>query len=188
MTTDTDDLAGLRRRVRLLEDRAEIYDCIARHARGHDRHDLDLLTSAYHDDGVDEHGHAVNRGPDYAAWANAQHAASSASHLHNVTTHLCEIDGDVAHAESYVMVVLLSPDATTATVMNGRYLDRLERRDGTWRIAVRRSTVDAVVTGDASMVTHPYFRRQGYPRGTRDRNDLSYWRPLSLDGPDPERW
>jgi hypothetical protein len=50
------------------------------------------------------------------------------------------------------MVVLVSPDGTTATIMNGRYVDRLEKRDGNWRIAVRRSTVDAVVTGDASML------------------------------------
>lgn len=183
-----DELDRLRRDVWYLKDRTEILDCIARHARGHDRHDAELITSAYHDDGVDEHGHAVNPGPQYAAWANAQHAASSASHLHNVTTHLCEIDGDVAHCESYVMVVLLSPDATSTTIMNGRYLDRLERRDGAWRIAVRRSTVDAVVTGDASMLSHPFFGQQGYPRGTHDRRDPSYERPLTLDGPDPQRW
>jgi ketosteroid isomerase-like protein len=184
----TDDLAQLRRDVQYLLDRTAILDCIARHARGHDRHDAELVTSTYHEDGVDEHGHAVNSGPRYADWANQQHAAASQSHLHNITTHLCEIDGDVAHCESYSMVVLLSLDGTTATIMNGRYLDRLEKRDGTWRIAVRRSTVDAVVTGDASMVNHPYFRQQGYPKGTRDRRDLSYQRPIRLDGPEPKRW
>src|SRR4051794_12410063 len=103
----TDDLAQLRRDVRYLMDRQEILDCIARHARGHDRHDAELLTSAYHDDGVDEHGYTVNSGPAYAEWANATHGATSASHLHHVTTHTCEIDGDVAHCESYVMVALL---------------------------------------------------------------------------------
>jgi hypothetical protein len=183
-----DELDQLRRDVQYLKDRAEILDCVARHARGQDRHDAELLTSTYHEDGVDEHGHAVNPGPRYAAWANAQHAASSASHLHNITTHLCEIDGDVAHCESYVMVVLVSPDHRTATIMNGRYVDRLDKRDGTWRIAVRRSTVDAVITGDASMLDHPFFEQQGYPRGTRDRSDLSYQRPITLDGPEPTRW
>src|SRR5262249_3584727 len=108
--------------VRYLLDRTAILDCIARHARGHDRHDVDLIASTYHGDGADEHGYAINPGPQYAAWANAQHAASSASHLHNVTTHLCEIDGDVANCESYVMVVLLSPDARSTTIMNGRYI------------------------------------------------------------------
>jgi SnoaL-like domain len=185
---DDQELDELRRDVRHLMDRTEILDCIARHARGQDRHDAELVGGAYHDDGVDEHGKAVNPGPQYAAWANAQHAATSLSHLHNVTTHVCDIDGDVAHCESYVMVVLLSPDASTTTVMNGRYVDRLERRDGTWRIAVRRSTVDAVISGDASMLSHPFFRQQGYIKGTRDTSDVSYRRPVSLDGPEPARW
>lgn len=185
---EQDDLAQLHADVRYLKDRFEIQDCIARHARGHDRHDVELLASTYHVDGVDEHGHAVNPGPDYASWANQTHAATSVSHLHNVTTHLCEIDGDVAHCESYVMVVLVSPDRTTTSLMNGRYIDRLERRDGQWRIAVRRATVDAVATGDASMLDHPFFRQQGYIKGTRDETDVSYQRPTSLDGAEPARW
>lgn len=185
---EDDTLEQIRADVRYLKDRSDILDCIARHARGHDRHDADLISSTYHDDGVDEHGYAINEGSAYAAWANAQHAASSTSHLHNVTTHVCELDGDVAHCESYVMVVLLSPDVTSTTIMNGRYVDRLERRDGTWRIAVRRSTVDAVITGDASMLSHPFFKQQGYIKGTRDRDDISYERPTSLRGAEPTRW
>lgn len=138
--------------------------------------------------GASVHGHSVNAGASYAELANATHAMSSASHLHNVTTHTCQIDGDVAYAESYVMVVLLSPDERTTSIMNGRYVDRLEKRDGHWRIAVRRATVDAVVTGDASMLHHPFFTQQGYIRGTRDHTDISYQRPVSLDGPEPVRW
>src|SRR4051794_12095205 len=103
MTID-DELAALRRDVQYLQDRAAILDCIARHACGCDRHDVELLTSAYHDDAVDEHGTAVVPGPEYAAWANRVHATTSDNHLHNVTTHSCDIDGDTAHAESYVMV------------------------------------------------------------------------------------
>ena len=179
---------ALEEKVDYLLDRLAIQDCIARHARGHDRHDVQLLSATYHDDGVDEHGSTVNPGPAYAEWANSIHAMSSASHLHNVTTHSCEIDGDSAHAESYVMVVLLSPDEATTSIMNGRYIDRLEKRDGRWRITVRRSTVDAVTTGDASMLHHPYFKAQGYIRGTRDRTDISYQRPVNLDGPAPDRW
>lgn len=182
------ELAALQREVRYLRDRQDVLDCISRHARGHDRHDVDLLTAAYHADGVDEHGHAVNSGPAYAEWANATHAATSSSHLHHVTTHTCELDGDVAHCESYVIVVLLSPDGGTTSIMCGRYVDRLEKRAGIWRIAVRRATVDAVATADASLLAHPSFRQQGYVRGTRGGDDVSYQRPLTLDGPDPARW
>lgn len=174
----TVELAQLQRDVQYLKDRAAILDCIAAHARGCDRHDVDLLTSTYHDDGVDVHGSTENDGSGYAAWANGVHAATSANHLHNITTHTCEIDGDEAHAESYVLVTLLSPDSTTATVMCGRYIDRLERRDGVWRIVVRHATVEVAYTADARLLQSSFFTAQGYEHGRRDRSDLSYARPL----------
>jgi hypothetical protein len=173
------ELEQLQRDVRHLLDRAEILDCIASHARGSDRHDAELVTGSYLDDGIDVHGATVNSGAEYAAWANEVHAATSQNHLHNITTHTCQIDGDDAHAESYVMVTLLSPDATTATVMCGRYVDRLERRDGEWRIAVRRATVELAYTADARLLQSKFFVAQGYEHGTRDGSDPSYERPLS---------
>src|SRR5579885_1420019 len=141
-----EEFEQLRRDVRYLKDRQEILDCIMRHARGHDRHDVELLTGAYHEDGVDEHGYAINPGPKYAAWANAVHAAGSRLHTHNLTTHLCEIDGDVAHCETYVLVGLLNNDEKSARLISGRYIDRLERRGGAWKIALRRSTVDLLIS------------------------------------------
>ena len=182
------DFTSLRQDVRYLMDRTEILDCIARHARGCDRHDDDLITSAYHDGAVDEHGNTVTAGQEYAAWANRVHAATSQNHLHNITTHACEIDGDVAHAESYSLVALLGHDGTTAQLIVGRYLDRLERRDGAWRIAVRRSTVELMFTADASVLQSSFFRAQGYLKGARGVDDLSYGRPLELTTPAPERW
>jgi len=101
MTVDA-DVATLARDVRYLMDRTLILDCISRHARGCDRHDNDLITAAYRSDGVDEHGYAINPGPEYGAWANETHAETSRVHTHNITTHTCEIDGDTAHTESYV--------------------------------------------------------------------------------------
>ena len=82
---DAEELDALRRDVRWLKDRAEVLDVVATHARGCDRHDVELLSSTYHDDGVDVHGTTVNAGPEYPAWANAVHAATSANHLHNIT-------------------------------------------------------------------------------------------------------
>jgi len=187
MTVDT-DVATLARDVRYLMDRTEILDCVSLHARGCDRHDIDLVTSAYHSDGVDEHGYAVNPGPEYGAWANETHAETSRVHTHNITTHTCEIDGDTAHAESYAIVVLISPDSKSAQFITGRYLDRLERRDGQWRIAVRRSTVEGMFLADARVLQSSFFSDKGYLVGTRDRSDLSYQRPLTISAPAPARW
>jgi SnoaL-like domain len=175
------ELERLGRDVQYLLDRTAILDRIMSHSRGHDRHDSDLLTEAYHPDGLDQHGNVVNTGPEYAAWINPVHAAGSQVHSHNITTHICEIQGDTAHCESYVLVCLLNHDGVTARLISGRYIDRLEKRDGTWRIALRRSTVELVFVADASVVQSDAFKAQGYPCGTRDRRDLSYSRPLTLE-------
>lgn len=188
VTTDITELAELKRDVQHLKDRQAILDTISRHARGCDRHDAELINSAYWAEGTDEHGASVNGGSEYGQWANQVHAATSSAHLHHVTTHSCDIDGDSAHTESYVMVVLLAPDEKTAQIMTGRYLDRLERRDGSWRIAVRRSTVEASFAADASVLQNPFFTKQAYLKGTRGNNDLSYARPLTQNLPAPARW
>lgn len=180
MSNET-EIEQLRSRVQHLEDRAAILDCIAAHARGCDRHDVSLLTSIYHDDGIDEHGKMKIPGPEYAAWANGVHGATSQAHMHHITTHTCAIDGDEAHAESYVLVTLLANDGKSATIMCGRYIDRLERRDGEWKLAVRRATVELAFTADASLLQSEFFRSQRFVKGTRDRSDLSYERPLAID-------
>lgn len=180
-------LEQLQKDVQYLMDRTQIMDCIAQHARGHDRFDVELLTAAYHPDVVDEHGHAINAGPEYAEWANKVHAAGAELHTHNITTHTCKIDGDTAHCESYVIVALLDRGGDTARFISGRYIDRLEKRDGQWKIALRRSTVDVLLQGDAAVLKAPIFKEQGYAKGLRDERDVSYQRPLSLDVT-PERW
>lgn len=181
------DLEQLARDVAFLKDRRAIEDCIHLHARGHDRFDVDMLAAAYHVDGIDEHGAAVNPGPVYADWANAVHAGGSRLTLHNITTHTCEIEGDVAHAESYVLVGLLNPDGKSVRFINGRYVDRLEKRDGAWKIALRRCTVDLLLNGDATILTLPQFKEMGFIKGTRDKSDVSYQRPLKLETP-VEKW
>lgn len=175
------EIAELRSELRYIKDRMEILDCINRHARGHDRHDDDLIASAYFPDGVDEHGPVINTGESYAAWANAAHESLTSLHTHNITTHSCQIDGDIAHAESYVIVCLLAPDMKTATFASGRYVDRLERRDGEWRIALRRTITDVVISGDASWLLSDGMK--GYPKGVWDKSDASYHRPLLLENP-----
>jgi SnoaL-like domain len=180
-----DELQQLRNDVRYLKDRADILDCVARIARGHDRHDIELITTCFHDDAFDEHGGTVNAGPDYAQWANEQHDTVFLDHLHNITTHTCEIDGDVAHCESYVVGAMRLRDHKTVSLLGGRYLDRLERRDGAWRIAVRRCTIEWTLAGDTSIISSGAFA--GFIQGSQNSDDPSYSRPLTLDT-EADRW
>jgi hypothetical protein len=181
----TDELDQLRRDVRHLQDRLAILDCVNRHSRGHDRHDAELMTSIYHDDGIDEHGPIVTSGSEYGEWANQTHAAGFADHLHNITTHTCEIDGDEAHSESYFIAALVPRDRQSVNLIGGRYLDRLERRDAAWRIAVRRCTIEWALPGDPALLNSGAF--QGFVKGTWDEGDLSYARPMQFDTP-AARW
>lgn len=180
------ELEQLARDVRWLKDRIEILDVVSNVARGHDRHDVEILTACYHADGIDEHGATVNAGPDYATWANAQHDMAFLDHLHNMTTHTCDIDGDTAHCESYVIGAMRLRDGRTATLLGGRYLDRLERRDGRWRLVLRRCTLEWSISGDTSVLDSGAFA--GFVKGTQNAEDPSYARPLTLDAEPVQRW
>ena len=182
----TDDRAEIDRKLRYLLDRQEILDCVTRNSRGNDRFDQALVASSYHVDGWHELGHSKIRGPDYGDHANESHAAISDVNLHNVTMQTCEIDGDVAHAESYVIGLFADKGAQTSRMLAGRYIDRLERRDGEWRIVLRRATVEVVMEGQAIMPNGKAPPGTGYLKGSRDRSDPSYQRPLTSEG--GERW
>lgn len=181
MTDMPEALAQVQADLRFLMDRTRILDCISRHARGQDRHDIEMLTSAYHADAHDEHGNIVNEARHYARWVNGLHDASFTVHLHCITTHTCQIEGDTAHTESYVLFGLITRDEKDVWFGGGRYVDRLERRDTDWKIALRRTIVDFMFKADASPMKTQYYLEQGYPSGRNDRSDLSYQRPLKLD-------
>ncbi|WP_158168449.1 nuclear transport factor 2 family protein [Mycolicibacterium smegmatis] len=185
MSSD-DEIKQLRERLQYVEDRMAILDCVMNQARGHDRHDVDLMTSVYFEDGVDEHGPVIKTGPEYGEYMNGQHEAVFEDHLHNITTHTCEINGDEAHAESYVMGAMRVKGGKIVSLMGGRYLDRLERRNGVWKIALRRCTIEWMISGDSSVLGSGAV--QGFIKGTWDRTDPSYARPLHLDTEPVNRW
>lgn len=179
-------LAALEAKVQEMMDRQAIFDCIKRNSRGNDRFDVELITSSYHPDGVHELGRKQISGREYGEHANKSHRALFDANLHNVTMHSCEIDGDVAHAESYSLGVFLDKGAETGRMLAGRYIDRLEKRDGEWRIVLRRATVEIAIEGKATLPTGSTLPGSGYLKGDRDRSDPSYARPLTID--DGHRW
>jgi SnoaL-like domain len=167
--------------LRYLIDRQAILDCIHRYCRGLDRHDDELLESAFHPDAIDNHGSWFGGREEFVRWANHECHEGLLSHQHHVTTHNCEIDGDVAHTETYVLFIHRQGDRRTVLCGGGRYLDRLERRDGEWRIARRRLVMDLSGTLEGS----GFESFADYPSGRWDRGDDSYERPLEI--PSSER-
>jgi ketosteroid isomerase-like protein len=180
MSGSADDGAGLAGEVRRLRsevgelrDRQQILDCLNRYARAIDRHDWDLLDTVYHPDAVANHGDFVGRPKDLIAWLTAMYEEKFTCHTHHVVNHLCEIEGDTAHAESNALVMTVLKDGQTINVLGARYLDRFEKRDGKWRIALRR------IAGDWRF-TARMTELGSFPVGRWDRGDLAYMRPLAL--------
>lgn len=166
----------LQRTVQHLQDRQDILDCIVRESRSRDRHDVEMINSCWWEDGTDEHGPVIHRATEYAARANAGHAANFQLTSHNITNHLCEIDGDNAVCESYVMGGLFWLDNKTTTIAMGRYLDHLQRRNGEWRMLTRRCTIEMTADTDASWVHSKFVK--GFLKGLWSKDDPSYERPI----------
>ena len=184
-----------------LLDRQEILDCVYRYARGMDRWDRELARSAYHDDAVDDHGQFVGGVDEFLDWAFEAHRKAHASHQHAIVNHTCEIDGDVAHAESYYHFVSLNLAGPPWSMSAGRYIDRFEKRDGRWAIAERVTVRDFMVseerlgrehlTGLAVGMTFDPAERAfaETARGPmRDKSDPSYDRPLRIDEARIAQW
>jgi ketosteroid isomerase-like protein len=174
-------LGRLEGRVQELEDRWKIAECLHRYTRGLDRHNTEVLASAYHRDAIDRHGpHAFYDGPaEFVDWANALHEESWAAHLHFIDVNDIELSGDTARTVTYVFFTLRRKDGSSIDVGGGRYIDLLERRDGEWRIAVRDLVVEWTGNVPADWLV------PDHPQGTWDDNDLSYRRPLENEGARP---
>ena len=167
------ELSLLREEVRYLRDRQDILDTLMRYARALDRHDWDLLCNeVFFPDGLVDLGPMMGPASELAAFSEARGREQVMAQSHVVTNHLCEIEGNVAHAETYVTTYLLMKDGKHVRSTHARYIDRLEKRDGRWKIALRRVVRDAVT--QVEVVGEPK------PQSTRDRTDLSYERPLQV--------
>jgi hypothetical protein len=166
-------------RVEQLLDRQDILDCLVRFSRGIDRFDRELFLSAFHPDAVIDAGEFVGGPESLFDWASDLHERGQSSTHHNLLNHSCEIDGDVAHAETYYLFTGRNRDETN-WVAGGRYLDRLERRGGTWKIALRCNAVEWSGTIPATPLPFesvPGVHLNGVP--SRSREDPSYRRPLT---------
>ena len=126
--------------VRRLLDEAAIRRVHLDYCRGIDRRDWELVRSCYHADAIDHHGPFSGGIDDFIGWAlESLHSVASTTHF--VGNQIVDLDGDAAWHEAYCIAFhrLQATDAAPAVdwVVNLRYLDRMERRDGSWKIADR---------------------------------------------------
>ena len=70
------------------------------------------------------------------------HEDVSEHHGRAMTSHFSDVAGDEAHAVTYVLLTLCRKDGKTVQTDGGRYVDRLQRRDGEWRVVLRQLVID----------------------------------------------
>jgi hypothetical protein len=166
-----ESLAAFAGRLRRLEDRAAIRALLVAIARGTDRYDPALLESAICPDAVlDMGGAAPLSGAAFAA-ALKPPAAPRPGRMHIVTNERIDLDGDIARSETYVLSCqdVLVDGVRKTRLRAGRYLDRFERRNGSWKLAAR-TLVDEWGRIDAVGESIP----QGPHLGRPAPDDLSY--------------
>jgi len=79
---------------------------------------------------------------DFIDWAFAYHSTQT-RYQHYLLNHTAEVNGDEAHAETYYLFVGTDREpANHMTLSGGRYVDRVERRDGRWAIVDRVCVVE----------------------------------------------
>jgi len=165
-------------RMDQLLDRQDILDCLTRFSRGMDRFDRECFLSAFHPDAVIAAGDFVGGPVALYQWASAMHDSGQIATHHNLLNHTCEIEGDTAHTETYYLFAARNRDETN-WLAGGRYLDRLQRLDGDWRIALRTNVIEwsgVVPTMPLPFADVPDIHANG--ASSRTTADPSYQRPL----------
>lgn len=146
-------------------------EVLARYARGVDRCDPELVRSTYHPDAFDDHGGYQGDAGGFVAWVKPTVMDAFACTMHKLGNCLVEIadDGEHAFAETYAIAHHVAGQDAGATdlIMGVRYLDRLERRRGAWRIADRRMTFE----WERGLGVGAQAELDGYRRGHRDGSD-----------------
>lgn len=133
-------------RLRELLDKQAIRDVLAAASRGIDRIAPEVLRAAYHEKSIDYHGAFAGSGAEFAASPGRSSPDNLVNH-HALGQSLIDVDGTVAFAETYFQMnyerFARKRDEVRIGTMIGRYLDRLDKIDGEWRITVRKVLIDS---------------------------------------------
>jgi 3-phenylpropionate/cinnamic acid dioxygenase small subunit len=176
-------------RIEKLIAKSEIQDCLCRYARGVDRRDWPSVRACFHDDAVDHHGEFHGSADEFIAWVSDRHSAIPFA-MHFLGNCLVEfLDEETAAVETYFVAIQRRERSVnresefegTDYEVFGRYVDRFERRDGTWRISSRRVVYDSTRTQPSTN----HLRALVGVIGRRDGSDPVFDRPEPAGWDDP---
>lgn len=175
--------------------RSKVYDVLTRYCRALDRCDVELMRSVCWDDGVDEHGVFSGNAAEFADFIIREIQNWFEVTMHAIMNVHMEIAGDVACTESYLFAYhKVRGDQTKIEEIfgsrymsqfdwdriegvphhfyyGGRYIDRLQRRGGEWRIAKRQVVMDWNDNKVSGEILDQGMFATLRPRGSRDGSD-----------------
>ena len=157
---------------------AEIKDVHLRYCRANDRRDEELMRACFHPDAVIE----LHKELDVNTFIALGREILSKYTVtwHNTGNQLVEVRGDAAWAEHYTIsshrIAADENGPERDWIAHGRYVDRMERRNGEWRIVRRKMVVDYTRMDPVG----PGEPGLGSGGGTRDRADPSYAMRLNI--------
>ena len=153
--------------------KSAIRDVQITYCRAVDRMDFDLLRTCFHPDATTDFGFQKGGLEDFLAMARASLARFTGT-THFTGNQLVELRGNSAWAEHYTVATHRCPADEQGPlrdlITSVRYVDRMDQRQGAWRISSRVLILDwwrvdpVIGAGEGPQVT----------LGQRDRTDASY--------------
>lgn len=154
-------------------DHHEIRKVLALYCHACDRGDAVLMASVYTgEDSFDDHGLVQASGPEYATRMTANILERTDAVWHVLGQSVIAIEGDFAGAETFFLGFMRLKEVDGVSKLNqlaGRFVDKLERIDGEWKIRHRTCVRDTSIT---LRVEEDMQAGYGLKPGTRDASDL----------------
>ena len=159
-------------RLQDMIDHHEIWKVLALYCHACDRGDAELMASVYTgEDSFDDHGLVKAPGPEYAVKMTANILERTDAVWHVLGQSIIKVEGDTAGCETFFLGFMRLKEVDGVSRLNqlaGRFIDRLERIDGEWKIKHRTCVRDTSIT---LRVEEDMQAGYGLMPGTRDASD-----------------
>jgi hypothetical protein len=165
--------ASVENDVAILLAERDIRGVLARYCRGIDRGDYDLVRECYHSDAIDEHGDVGGPIDLFISKVEGNRSYYDVRN-HFICNILIDLGVDVASTETYCLGIHRRENegqVVEEMVVGVRYCDRFERRQGTWRIAHRKTVMDWAKVHDGGRGWTPFA---SYDHGEDGHADPAY--------------
>lgn len=159
-------------------DRLAIAETLALYCRGIDRCDAQQLSAVFTAEAMIDYGDGARPIAEVIPGLMAGLGTMRLTQ-HNISNTVIRIAGDNARAETNCVALHLipTPEGEIELVVGGRYLDRLEKREGCWRIAERLYVMDWNRTSPSTMALGGGLFDGLQRRGARGAEDpaIAWW-------------